>query len=132
MNLSLETVILIGMIFVIIDIVVIMKLFANRLKKLISDEKSDSSNNLFADSFVSENEEDQTRKSLDDFFSLNDSLRVNASTEDKIISSEKFIKTERKYIRKLNSIFWIDRVEASVKLGSHKTETARLALEKAL
>ena len=132
MNLSLETVILIGMIFVIIDIVVIMKLFANRLKKLISDEKSDSSNNLFADSFVSENEEDQTRKSLDDFFSLNDSLRVNASTEDKIISSEKFIKTERKYIRKLNSFFWIDRVEASVKLGSHKTETARLALEKAL
>ena len=80
MNLSLETVILIGMIFVIIDIVVIMKLFANRLKKLISDEKSDSSNNLFADSFVSENEEDQTRKSLDDFFSLTgDILRNHVS-----------------------------------------------------
>ena len=61
MNLSLETVILIGMIFVIIDIVVIMKLFANRLKKLINDEKTDSSNNLFADSFVSENEDSQTR-----------------------------------------------------------------------
>ena len=64
MNLSLETVILIGMIFVIIDIVVIMKLFANRLKKLINDEKTDSSNNLFADSFVSENEDSQTRNRL--------------------------------------------------------------------
>ncbi|MGB5823887.1 MAG: glycosyltransferase [Proteocatella sp.] len=132
MSLSLETVILIGIIFVLIDIVIVIKLFANRLQKLIKDEKTDSNNDLFAESFVNEDSDSEIEKSFDELVNLNESLKMNDSLKSKVVNSMKFKKIEKKYIKNLSSIFWINRVEASVKLGLHNTENSRLALERAL
>lgn len=132
MNLSLETVVLIGIIFILTDITIIIKLFANRLQKLMKDEKTDSSNAIFAESFVQEDANAENEKVFNELVNLNESLKMNDALESKIVNSMKFKKTEKKYIKKLGSIFWINRVEASVKLGLHNTEKSRLALEKAL
>lgn len=66
------------------------------------------------------------------YFEIKQSISLNKRHRERIESHLNIEKSEKKYVRRLNSISTLRRAEASVTLGQLGTEKARKALERAM
>jgi cellulose synthase/poly-beta-1,6-N-acetylglucosamine synthase-like glycosyltransferase len=132
MNFSFEIYLLFSFFLIYIDILLILKVFSDRISYLDKKDKLDKQRYAIVEAFYNRTKGMLTKDFSNGYKRLKDIILFENNNTVNLEKKVNIKNIEHPNIRRLKSIFTIDRMEGAVYLGLIGTENARIKLEKSL
>ncbi|WP_083258719.1 glycosyltransferase family 2 protein [Cellulosilyticum sp. I15G10I2] len=132
MSLSFEVCLVIVVLLLYTDSIIVLKLLANRLKKIGRQEDLIKQKKRLINVFLGERKRRQTKRFTDSYRQMKHSIILDQKQKQTIESALDINQYEKKNIKRLSSLFSLRRIEAAAELSLIASDKAREALEKAI